>query len=215
MAGAREAGYWARESTLYWRPHPRLRFMARVLRKLPQRRLLDLGCSGAILRRLLPASFVYFGCDIADEARRCLPDGHFLQCDFNESADLRFFADKQIEVIHIGGLLEYLCRPDRLLDEARKLVAAGAPLVLSIINFESDYYAQPQSHHPKWIYRPGLNALLRILSDTGWRVGRVWPFTEKGRVKQLWLHARTKCLGLHHSSVRCSARQFILLAHAV
>src|SRR5438046_1055781 len=137
--------FWQQETTLYSRPHPRLRTMARLLRRLPQRRLLDVGCSTAALRDLLPASFVYHGCDIADHARTKLPPGRFAQVDFNKSVDLSAFAGRGIDVVHVGGVLEYLERPGDLLRALHDLVPAGSPLVVSIINFESRRYARPKS----------------------------------------------------------------------
>lgn len=214
MAQPLDKAYWAEESTVYWKPHPRLRFMANILCRLPQRRLLDLGCSGAALRDLLPVSFSYFGCDITDEARRRLPDGHFLQRDFNDSPDLSFFADKHIDVIHVGGVLEYLREPHELLVEARKLVTPGSPLVLSIINFESTHYADPRTHHPRWIYRPNLDSFIHLFGANGWNAARIWPFTEKCALKQLWLRCCANLLGARHSAIRRRARQFILLARA-
>lgn len=215
MAQTLNETYWAQESLLYWQPHARLRFMAKILNRLPQRRLLDLGCSGGALRDLLPASFTYFGCDITNEASQRLPSGHFLQRDFNESADLSFFADQGIDVIHVGGVLEYLREPVQLLVAARNLVPAGAPLVLSMINFEGAHYSEPRTHHAKWIYRPGLDALLRMLSDTCWRVERIWPFAEKRGLKKTWFQGWAKVLGPTHPWTRRWARQLILLARAV
>ncbi|GEM_PF-6098875 len=215
MAQALDNAYWAQESTIYWKPHPRLRFMANVLARLPQRRLLDLGCSGAALRALVPASFTYFGCDITDEASRRLPHGHFLQRDFNDSADLSLFADKRIDVIHVGGVLEYLREPDELLIQARKLVPLAAPLVLSIINFEGAHYADSRAHHSRWIYRPGLDAFMKLMEATGWHVEQIWPFTEKRGLKQWWLKCGASLLGVSHRWTRRRARQFILLARAV
>jgi predicted TPR repeat methyltransferase len=214
MAQALDATYWTRESAHYWRPHPRLRVMAKILTRLPQRRLLDLGCSGAALRDLLPSSFTYFGCDITDQASKRLPDAHFLQRDFNESADLSFFVGRRIDVMHVGGVLEYLRAPEQLLSEARKLVPAGAALVLSIINFEGAYYSDLRRQHAGWIYQPGLDTLRRTLGTTGWAVERAWPFSEKRGLKELWSRSWAKLLGPDHPWTRRRARQFILLARA-
>ena len=215
MAQALDNAYWAQESTIYWKPHPRLRFMANVLARQPQRRLLDIGCSGATLRDLLPASYTYFGCDITDEASRRLPNGHFLRRDFNDTAELSFFAAKQIDALHVGGVLEYLREPDQLLIEARTLVPAGAPLVLSIINFEGTHYSATHTHHAKWIYRPGLDSFVELVGNAGWAVERIWPFIEKRGLKHLWFQGWAKLLGARHRWTRRRARQFILLARAV
>src|SRR5262245_10419139 len=95
--------YWEKETLKYQVAHFRLRFVARLLRKLPQRRLLDLGCSGAALKSLLGPHFSYYGCDIASWARQVLGPEFFQQIDFNREYDLSRFAPRQIDVVHIGG----------------------------------------------------------------------------------------------------------------
>src|SRR5262245_60035585 len=110
--------------------------MAQMLSKFPQRRLLDVGCSTAVLQRLLPADYDYYGCDVADHACQSLDADHFRQIDLNRSCDLSAFAGRGIAVIHVGGVLEYLECPDELVGELRRLVPRGSPLLLSIINFE-------------------------------------------------------------------------------
>src|SRR5687767_14721724 len=102
---------WQDENRRYDRPHPRLREVAKLIRARHARSVLDLGCATAALRRLLPADVAYYGSDVTDDAAAILPAGHFLQADFNRAPDLSMFAGLGIEVVHIGGVLEYLERP--------------------------------------------------------------------------------------------------------
>ncbi len=207
--------YWTEETLIYARPHPRLRFMAKQLCQGTPRRLLDIGCSAATLRDLLPADFVYFGCDITDHAAQRLPPGHFLQADFNRGDGLSFFKERTIEAIHIGGVLEYLHQPKTLLREARSLVPTNAPLLLSMINFQGERYRETRQHHPGWVFKPTLEEIRFALVECGWQVDRVWPFSEREGVKSYWFHGWAGLLGPHHPWIRQQARQYILQTHAV
>jgi SAM-dependent methyltransferase len=203
---------WQQETTLYDRPHPRLVRMARLLTELPQRRLLDVGCSTAAMRRLLPRDFEYYGCDIADHARASLGADRFRQIDLNESCDLSPFAGRQIDLVHIGGVLEYLDRPCELLSAVRELVGRGGRLVLSMINFEGRRFSDPSSHHRGWVFRPRLEELRSMLHDQGWQVERQLAFLGRGALRERLLGVATACLGVDHRWVRRRARQFILVA---
>jgi SAM-dependent methyltransferase len=207
--------YWNREGIRYRMPHARLRLSARWLRRLPQRRVLDIGCSGAALRRLLSHDFTYFGCDITGDAAAQLPAGHFLQCDFNHAQDLSFFFNQSIDVIHIGGLLEYLGEPGHLLAQARTLVPSGSPLVVSMINFDASYYKDATRHHPGWIYKPDFNDFVQGLHASGWHVEQVRPFLGRGEVKNAWFRLRGSLLRSDHPWIRRSALQFLFLARAI
>ena len=207
--------YWNEEGTRYRTAHARLRLSARWLSRLPQRRILDIGCSGAALRQLLPDDFTYFGCDVTSDAGRQLPPGQFLQCDFNHTQDLSFFAGKSIDAIHIGGLLEYLREPRRLLEQAHRLVPFGSPLVVSMINFDARYYRDDTRHHPGWIYKPDFGAFAHMLHASGWQVERVQPFLGRGELKNAWFRLWGSALGSDHPWTRQSALQFIVLARAI
>jgi trans-aconitate methyltransferase len=214
MGGNSGFDYWQQETALYSRPHLRLRLMARLLRSLPQRRLLDVGCATAVLRDLLPPSFVYHGCDIADHARAKLPPGRFAQVDLNTSVDLSTFGDRAIDVVHVGGVLEYLDRPHDLLSGLRGLVQAGSALAVSIINFDCPHYAEPRSWHPGWVFRPHLHELRELLRGTGWQVRRQIPFRGRRRVVDRLLRWWWEWAGCDHPRTRRYARQFVLLARA-
>jgi SAM-dependent methyltransferase len=205
---------WNAETLRYDRPHPRLRLMARMLAAQPQRRLLDLGCSTATMRRLLPADFVYHGADVATHAGRTLDAVHFQQVDFNRNCDLSAFADRRIDVLHAGGLLEYLSRPAELLSSARDLVPPGAPFVLSIINFQSRRMRRDRSHHPGWIFKPALEELLALLTAERWSVERALPFADRGGWRRWSFRLRAGLYRPDHPWLLAHADQFVLLARA-
>ncbi|HMP16295.1 MAG TPA: methyltransferase domain-containing protein, partial [Gemmatales bacterium] len=169
-----DSSYWDSETLLYNRPHERLRFMAEILAAQPGRRLLDVGCSAAVLKELLPEDMVYFGADISSVAAPLLPPGHFLQIDLNRTTELAFFQNKQIDSIHLGGVLEYLQDPASLLRSLRVLVPAEATLLTSIINFSAHRFQQAEQHHPAWVYKPKLSELEALMQGEGWKVEQTW-----------------------------------------
>jgi 2-polyprenyl-3-methyl-5-hydroxy-6-metoxy-1,4-benzoquinol methylase len=185
-----------------------------MLNDLPQRHVLDIGCSGGALKQLLSEDFTYFGCDLTDEASKHLPPSHFLQCDLNRSQDLSFFADQQINVIHVAGVLEYLREPQQLLWQARRLVASRSPLLVSLINFEAKRYEDVTNHHPAWVYKPTLSDFQHLLHSSGWRVERMQPFLGRGEFQNAWFRLWAGAIGFEHPLALRSALQFILLARA-
>ncbi len=206
---------WREETRRYDAPHDRLARMSRMLSALPQRRLLDVGCSTATLRTLLPGDFDYHGCDIADHAAAVLDEEHFRQIDFNQTCDLSCFAGGKIDVIHIGGVLEYLREPERLLAALRRLVAPGAGIVLSVINFQADKYADAAKHHPGWIYTPTLDQLRDALVRCDWEVRRQQPFVGKPGFRGWLRQRRANRLGVFHPWTRRHAHQFLLSGRAI
>ncbi len=205
---------WPEEVKRYERAHPRLRKVARLICALHPRNVLDLGCATAALRGLLPAGIGYYACDVTDHAAAILPPDHFLQIDFNQTTDLSSFAGRGIALIHIGGILEYLERPDALLRAARALVPAGAPLIVTIINFEAEIHRTQVTHHPGWIFKPTLMQVHQLLAATGWTVERCLPvFRGKSAGRALGA-ALNWWLGSDHAVVRRQAEQFILVARA-
>jgi SAM-dependent methyltransferase/predicted O-methyltransferase YrrM len=206
---------WQTESQLYDRPHPRLVMMARLLAGLPQRRLLDVGCATARLKQLLPPDFDYYGCDVTDHAAGVLAPDHFRQLDLNRSCDLSHFAGRGIDVVHIGGVLEYLERPEELLAACRRLVGPAGRLVLSIINFECQRYQQPERHHPGWLYKPAPDEFRRLLAASGWQIERGLPLLGKDRLRGVLLDVLGRILKLEHPIIRCQARQLVFQVRAV
>ena len=204
---------WQQETKRYDAPHPRLELCARLLRRHRERRLLDVGCSTATLKRHLPGDYEYYGCDVSDHARVALGK-RFQQIDLNRTCDFSHFAGEGIDVIHIGGVLEYLQRPEELFRGLRALVERSAPVVLSIINFEAACYADAAKHHPGWIFKPRLEELRTMLKDEGWRVERQLPFVGKRRLRDSLFRLAATRLGIDHPWTRRRARQFILLARA-
>jgi len=207
--------YWSQEGKRYWMPHARLREMARWLAAQPQRRVLDIGCSSATLKRLLPQDFDYFGCDITADAAPHLTPGHFLQCDFNRPSELDFFADRAIDAVHIGGVLEYLSDPGKLVAKVHDLVPSHAPLVVSMINFDGAFYAGGANHHLGWVYKPGLADFIQMLHTSRWHVEKIRPFMGRGEFSNAWFRLWGSALGWEHRWTRRSARQFIVLARAL
>ena len=208
------AQYWQRETLRYDRPHPRLVITAQMLRSLPQRRVLDVGCSTAMLSRVLPRDFEYYGCDVTDHASALLPPQHFKQVDLNASADLTAFDNRQIELVHVGGVLEYLRRPDELLASARRLVGSGGRLLTTIINFQSAGYQDSSKHHPAWVYKPTLAELRRAMTAAGWKVTSQRPFFAKSGIRGRVAEVIATSLGPNHPWTQRRAEQFILLAQA-
>jgi SAM-dependent methyltransferase len=206
---------WQQETRIYDRPHPRLRRMAALVNALPQRRLLDVGCSTAALRTLLSDDIAYFGCDIADHAAAMLPRGHFQQLDFNRGGDLMVFASQAIDAVHIGGVLEYLEDPRDLLRQARQLVGSQGALIVSLINFQAQRYCEAESHHAGWIYKPTLDQFRTALAETGWQIRREEAFLGRGIVRDRLLAIGARMVGLDAPWLRRHARQFILAADAV
>lgn len=205
---------WQQETRVYDRPHPRLVTMARILAALPERTLLDVGCSTAALRRCLPRGFDYYGCDVTDHALGVLGPERFRQLDFNQSCDLSFFASRGIDVACIGGVLEYLERPRELLEALRGLLPTGGALVLSLINFEALKYADRKAHHPGWIFHPTLDAGRALLAGTGWQIVREEPFVALSGIRGQLVTPWAAWCGVDHPWTRRHSRQFILSARA-
>ncbi len=206
---------WQKESLCYDFIHPRMRAIKSCLQRLPQRRLLDVGCATARFRTLLPADFTYSGCDIADHAGRVLPSGRFQQLDLNASSDLSYFARQDINVVSAGGVLEYLARPEDFLKAVHKLVGTGGALVASIINFQARQYAAPASHHPAWAFKPTLDELRLMLDKNGWRVHDVIALPGKKGLCQLFCKQLAWYFGVDHPWSRANIQQFVICAEAV
>lgn len=205
---------WQKETVIYDRAHPRLVEMARLIRALPARAVLDIGCSTAIMKSLIGDGLEYFGCDIADAHGGRLDQDHFRRIDFNDSTDLSMFAGKGIDAVHIGGVLEYLERPETLLRAARDLTGSGGGLVVSIINFAADRYRNVASHHPAWIYKPDIAGLLHLLQAEGWDVKDTQPFYLEKGLKSVLRSLRRGRNDASDPATRAQAEQFIVTATA-
>jgi SAM-dependent methyltransferase len=205
--------YWRHETLKYRISHFRLRFVAKLLRSQSYRRLLDLGCSGATLKSLLTPDFVYYGCDIASWAEDVLGSDFFQQIDFNDEYDLLRFGKQQIDVVHVGGLLEYLQDPEQLLREIRRVVRPGAMLVASMINFASHYY-RVGHHHPQWVYQPSLLEFRQLLIETGWRIRAVHPLAGRVSWRKALLWQATKFLRPNSHRLWANSQQAVFVAEA-
>jgi SAM-dependent methyltransferase len=204
---------WNKEGLLYRRPHPRLVLMASIVTQLNPRVVLDVGCAAGTLRQLLPASIDYYGCDVSELAASELGADRFRQIDLDHSADLSAFAGYGIDLVHMGGLLEYLQQPQTVLRSARSLVGGGGRLVASIINFASRTFGDPANHHAAWVYKPALDEFRRLLAETGWSVERTVPFHSAS-----WLVRRFTMLRPDDAdapATRRLAKQFVVVARAL
>jgi SAM-dependent methyltransferase len=182
---------------------------------MPQRTLLDVGCSTAALRSLLPGDFEYFGCDIADHARNAIDANHFLQIDINRECDLSFFANRGVNVVHIGGVLEYLHQPADLLRGLHNLLSSDGRLVLSIINFQSRRFVDRSTHHLGWVFKPSLDDMRRMLVAEGWAVEQEYPFFHLPRMREWLRQWQSRLFGMNHAWTRFNAVQFILIAKPI
>jgi hypothetical protein len=133
----------------------------------------------------------------------------------NTSADLSFFQDRHIDCLHIGGVLEYLHRPKEILLAARQLVPVHTPLLLTLINFEGKRFRSSERHHEEWINKPSMRELQSILEQSGFRLQRVYPFTERQGWRGFGFYRIANLLGPRHPWVKFHARQFVYRAVAV
>jgi SAM-dependent methyltransferase len=208
---------WQEEALQYDSKHPRMRAMAKLINAMPERSLLDAGCSVGTLQRLLPADYEYFGCDITDHAARSLGPSHFQQLDLNATTDLSFFENRGIQLIHMGGFLEYIRQPRELLRSFHRVVGVGGRLIMSMTNFECHRYQDvAKSHHRAWLFKPKVEELRDALASQGWRVEREVPFiggrsSWSRRLSRLLAHVR----GVNHPWTRKQAWLFITIARAV
>ncbi|HEY5315151.1 MAG TPA: methyltransferase domain-containing protein [Pirellulales bacterium] len=196
------------------RPDARLARMARLIRTLPGKRILDVGCSNGLLARMLGSGYEYYGCDITDQAARNLLPGRFLQIDLNGDCDLSYFRGRSIELAHLGGVLEYLDRPGRPLESLRELLGSRGHLAVSVINFQCERGSRSRSHHSDWVYRPSLVELRGMLARSGWLAVKTVPLLGQGGLRDLLFAAARHTLGAEHGWVRGQTRQFLLTARA-
>jgi SAM-dependent methyltransferase len=207
-----DEAYWRQESLLYSQPHRRLRLVARLINRSDRTRLLDVGCGPATLRTLLRPDIAYYGSDLIGHARPLLDD-RFEAQDFNRTCDLSAFADQAIDIVHVGGLLEYLQYPGQLLGEIRR-VAPAALLVVTMVNFASHRFRDPASHHPRWIYKPTLPAFFDLLASAAWTVRRAYPYADRLRGWRGWTWHLQRWLRPTAPFVWLNSRQVIVVAEA-
>jgi SAM-dependent methyltransferase len=206
---------WQTEALHYDRLHPRMQAMARLINALPERSLLDVGCSAGTLQRLLPKDYEYFGCDITDHAAHLGPT-HFQQLDLNASQDLSFFEGRGIQLIHMAGFLEYIGQPRELLQSCHRVVGPGGRLIVSMTNFECYRYQDvARSHHRAWLFKPKLEELRETLESQGWRIERELPFVGPGRWRARLRRWLAYWNGVNHPRTRHNAWLFITIARAV
>lgn len=175
--------YWNRRTSHFSRPHARLRLIRDLIEALPEpvSTLLDVGCGGAALQRLLPGHIEYFGVDIASEVITAQRDtSHFEVADLEEGQDC--FAGRQFDVVVCSGVFEYIQRRDRFLEFVRSKTAARGHLILSFTNRHHyrDLLGIHRYEDPHVNFIP-IPDLIRLLDAHGFQVNRYTSITAANR----------------------------------
>ena len=206
---------WHDETRFGARSRPWLLETARVLRSLPERRLLDVSTPGASLKQFLPRTFAYTSCDLAPDRGHAVLD-RTMRIDPDPGRELSLVADRQIDVVHVGGVIECLEQPGRLLSSLRGMVTRGTPLVVSLVNFQSLRYRREELHPPEWVYKPRASDFAALLSGAGWRVERTVPqYLGDSLPARFGFAALARLLGPDARWVRNHAGKLLYVARAV
>lgn len=195
-------------------PHPRLEIMARMIRGLPGKRVLDVGCAGGMLGMMLGPGYDYYGCDRADHADRRLLPGRFLQIDLNASSDLSYFRGRGIDLAHLG-MVECLEQPAEVLQSLRELLGSGSHLAVSLVNFRGDRLPRPGPRQPAFVHRPSLVELRSTLARSGWTTIKTVPILGEGVLRELAFAGARLALGADHPWIAGMTRHYLLAARAV
>jgi len=207
---------WQVEALDYDRIHPRMQAMAGLIQAMPERSLLDAGCSAGTLQGLLPEDYEYFGCDITDHAASRLGPAHFQQLDLNATQDLSFFENRGIQLIHMGGFLEYMGRPRELLRSFHRVVGVGGRLIMSMTNFQCYRYRNvARTHHRAWLFKPQVEEVRETLASQGWCVEREIPFIGPLGWRTRLYRYLAESRGVNHRWTRKHAWLFITIARAI
>ena len=206
---------WHDETRFGARSRPWLLETARVLRSLPERRLLDVSTPGASLKQFLPRTFDYTSCDLAPGRGGAVLD-RTMRIDPDPGRELSLVADREIDVVHVGGVIECLEQPGRLLSSLRGMVARGTPLVVSLVNFQSLRYRREELHPPDWIYKPRASDFAAVLAGAGWRVARTVPlYLGDNWLRGALFAASVRLFGSERPWLREHAGKLLFLARAV
>lgn len=100
----------------------------------PGRRVLDLGCRYGALTEYYAAGNDVTGVDIDREALEHAEARLGIQALWADLDDPLAFMDETFDVVVIGELLEHIREPDRLLDQAYRVLRPGGRLVCSTPN---------------------------------------------------------------------------------
>jgi methionine biosynthesis protein MetW len=100
----------------------------------PGRRVLDLGCRYGALTAFYVDGNDVVGVDIDREALEAAGERLGIETHWADLDEPLAFEDESFDVVVIGEVLEHIREPQRLLDEARRVLRAGGTLVGSTPN---------------------------------------------------------------------------------
>ncbi|MEK6799267.1 MAG: class I SAM-dependent methyltransferase [Planctomycetota bacterium] len=161
-----DAYYTTSSPLIRWIEQRRLACIRRLANAYPGRRLLEIGCGGGHVLRMFPQCELT-GVDVSGEmlakARRNLGDlpARLIKGEVHEAG----LADATFDVIICTEVLEHVVDPQRLLREARRLLAPGGRLV---VTFPNDRLIE---RIKRWIIAMRL-ARLPILGRISWGAER-------------------------------------------
>ena len=113
--------------------------LLRWLDSMPSSRVLDLGCSGGQFAAVARASGHHVtGVDVAAAPGVTDRLDRFVQADLDAGLGEELIVelgDEPFDVVVMGDVLEHVRHPGRLLADARKLLAPGGSMLISVPNF--------------------------------------------------------------------------------
>jgi hypothetical protein len=159
---------WASEIHAYDAPHARLQMVAAVIRARKFRSILDVGCAGGALGRLLPSGVRYQGIDFVESSNA----ESTIIADLNaaELPTLTLDAD----CIVLSGVLEYIRDPKRTLDWLLTCSTSDSPNILC--TYFNDLHIRrrlarlagaPVKSHRDWVPLMTYRELLNLLGSCG------------------------------------------------
>lgn len=163
---------------LRFRPH------SWPLESIPKgsKRLLDLGCgSGAKLFEFVRRGYDVWGVDVGtDSIRLCkelLPEGHFVQCELQETG----LPEGYFDYIRIDNALEHVLNPKDVIRECRRLLCKGGQLMvyvphgrgLSMRLMKGDSISSWIPFHLQLFTK---NSLRHLLSEAGFTNIRIYNY---------------------------------------
>lgn len=120
----------------YDRIHHRIRRIARIVNLLPDvQDVLDIGCCGGKLGRLIKPTISYYGCDIVSVEKGLLKDNRFAvwNVEMDDSNALSFDV-REFDCLIVSGVMEHVEQNDITFKKISKLVKDGGYVVLSYAN---------------------------------------------------------------------------------
>jgi len=124
------------ERQRYDRIHHRIKRIARIVNLLQGvQTVLDIGCCGAKIGKLIKPDISYYGCDIVPVGKGLLKDNRFALWDV-EMKDVSTlpFDVKKFDCLIISGVFEHIKQYDITFENISKLVKSGGYVVLSYAN---------------------------------------------------------------------------------